>query len=405
MTFLPECADRCCEKQGASRGATLGHRRSGRDIHQLIDAGTNRERFSRMDVGEELRQARLARGLTLEQISAATKVAYKRLDAIERNNVFDVPLVYVRGYVGEFARTVGLDPDDLAERYIAQFSTTRSTPVLLDLANMAEDEANLAELEEPIPAAPAPRRPSQPRPHDYPDDDDFASPPLRPAEFNFWRPRHGRWGTLVVSTIAAAAIGFMIGWNTDRYASGSNVADQQVSEQQGVTDSTGGTTSDAAQTPAIPANVPETQVSREDASTATRAPHSASNTTSALHTPFDLDGAWTMTNEVQDSSLKTFRGLRLEYQLQLQQDGERVTGKGQKVSENGRALRRSARTPITLAGTVEGDEVHLKFREKGRRRESGGTFQYQLAGDGSLRGTFTSNAARSSGQSVVRRVP
>ena len=112
-----------------------------------------------------------------------------------------------------------------------------------------------------------------------------------------------------------------------------------------------------------------------------------------------------MTNEVQDSSVKSIRGLRLQYQLQLQQDGQQVTGKGQKVSENGRALRQAARTPITVAGTVDGDTVHLSFRELGRRRESGGTFQFQLAEDGSLRGTFESDAVQSSGQSIVRRAP
>lgn len=71
-----------------------------------------------MDVGAELRQARLARGFTLEQVSAATRVTHERLDAIERNNVLGMPLVYVRGYVREFAREVGLDPDDVTERYI-----------------------------------------------------------------------------------------------------------------------------------------------------------------------------------------------------------------------------------------------------------------------------------------------
>jgi hypothetical protein len=110
-----------------------------------------------------------------------------------------------------------------------------------------------------------------------------------------------------------------------------------------------------------------------------------------------------VTNEVQTSGLRTFQGLQLVYELELQQNGANVSGTGRKISENGRALRGAARTPITLSGTVDGDRVHLTFREKGRRRESGGSLQFQLADDGSLRGRFESDATNSTGQSIVRR--
>ena len=358
-----------------------------------------------MDVGAELRQARLARGLTLEQISAETRVASARLDAIERNNMLGMPLIYVRGYVREFARTVGLDPDDLTERYIAQFTTTTSALVLADLANMADDEAQIAEIEEPITAQRVTVSDTS-LAADYPlrDHQDPDPAPPGPIESRFWRSRQGQWATLVVVTITAAAIGFMIGWNSDRQASVGNVQEEEVGERRSDAEHAGGATNETAPAPATPASVPDAPASREDASIATRAPNPALTETTAS-VPVDLDGTWTMTNEVQDSSVKTFRGLRLQYQLQLQQDGRRVTGKGQKVSENGRSVRKAARTPITVAGTVDGDKVHLTFREQGRRRESGGTFQFQLAGDGSLRGTFESDAARSSGQSIVRRAP
>ena len=374
-----------------------------RSIYQLI-AGTNREFSLPMNVGEELRQARLSRGLTLEQISGATRVSETQLERIERNNVVGMPLVYVRRDVREFARALGLDPDNLTERYIAQFATTTSARTLPDLAEMAEDEADLPDLEEPLTAAPATRSSSEGSiAADYRlRDDDFDSPPP-PIEFRSSRLRRGQWAALVPGTIAAAAIGFMIGSYTYRQASRA-VAEEQVAERPIDAERASGTTNDTARTPATPANVPEAPASRDGASTATPPRDSVATTTTDLARA-DLDGTWTMTNEVRDSSLKTFRGLRLQYRLQLQQDGPRVTGNGQKVSENGRALRKSARTPITLAGTVEKDKVQLTFREKGRRRESGGTFQFQLAEDGSLRGSFESDAARSSGQSVVRRVP
>jgi cytoskeletal protein RodZ len=319
-----------------------------------------------MDVGQELRQARLTRGLTLGQVSAATRVTYERLEAIERNKVLGMPLVYVRGYIREFAREVGLDPDDVTERYIAQFETTTAAPAFTQPFDR--------EIAQPSDAGT-----TRDNSHDR---DDLARPhdgeaPRRTVS----GPRTAQWAVLVLVAIVATQLGFMVGWTGARY--GLPGADDARS---------------------IAASVDAERRSAPTQSDPDAVPASAvAPITSTATAATDLSGGWTMTNEVQASELRTFRGLRLVYEIELLQDGANVSGTGHKLSENGRALRGAARTPITLSGTVDGSRVHLTFREKGQRRESGGSFQFRLADDGSLQGTFESDAAKSSGQSILRR--
>ncbi len=75
-----------------------------------------------MDIGAELRQAREQRGFSLEEVSRRTKITLPALRAIENNEVERLPGgIFTRGFVKAYAREVGLDPQDLARRYLAQF--------------------------------------------------------------------------------------------------------------------------------------------------------------------------------------------------------------------------------------------------------------------------------------------
>jgi len=66
------------------------------------------------DIGNQLREAREARGLSLEQVHKATRVKRVYLEAIESGRFDDLPgLVQVRGFVRSYANTVGIDPDSL----------------------------------------------------------------------------------------------------------------------------------------------------------------------------------------------------------------------------------------------------------------------------------------------------
>ncbi|HYO12477.1 MAG TPA: PBP1A family penicillin-binding protein [Thermoanaerobaculia bacterium] len=120
----------------------------------------------------------------------------------------------------------------------------------------------------------------------------------------------------------------------------------------------------------------------------------------------DLSGWWEMTNTIQSTNYSAYKGLRLGYRIQLEQEGDRIVGRGQKWTENGRTLPSSARTPITVTGTIDGREIKLTFTEQGTRRSTSGGFSWTLSADRTaLRGSFWSDAADASGRSLARRMP
>jgi cytoskeleton protein RodZ len=65
-------------------------------------------------VGETLRAERLRRNLSLEQIAGITKINAHLLDAIEKNQFDRLPRgVFARSFVRQYARSLGLDEEDL----------------------------------------------------------------------------------------------------------------------------------------------------------------------------------------------------------------------------------------------------------------------------------------------------
>jgi cytoskeletal protein RodZ len=65
-------------------------------------------------IGERLRNARTARGLTLEDIEAATRIKSHYLDALEREAWDELPgTVYVRGFLASYARQLGISADEV----------------------------------------------------------------------------------------------------------------------------------------------------------------------------------------------------------------------------------------------------------------------------------------------------
>jgi 1A family penicillin-binding protein len=120
----------------------------------------------------------------------------------------------------------------------------------------------------------------------------------------------------------------------------------------------------------------------------------------------DLSGWWELTNRIQATQYKDYIGLRLGYRIKLEQDGNRITGRGQKSTEDGRSLSGSARSPIRVTGSLDGDTLSLEFTEQGARRSSGGGFTLRLSADRTtLRGSFWSDVAGTKGSTLARRMP
>ena len=97
-----------------------------------------------MDVGARLRDAREARGLSIEAVARTTRIAPHWLRSIESNDVTGFPPgPYARGFVRAYARELGLDADPAVHEYFAQFEGAPETaapapplprtPHLLDL--------------------------------------------------------------------------------------------------------------------------------------------------------------------------------------------------------------------------------------------------------------------------------
>ena len=69
--------------------------------------------------GASLRKAREERSITLQEIAASTKIGVRFLEYIESDRHSDLPaVVYIRGFVQEYARCLGLDPRSTAESYM-----------------------------------------------------------------------------------------------------------------------------------------------------------------------------------------------------------------------------------------------------------------------------------------------
>ena len=77
--------------------------------------------------GAKLRRARMRRGIELDRISDITKINGTYLRSIEANAFGELPAaVYTRGFVIAYARTLGLDPQQVGRSFLAKFEEARS---------------------------------------------------------------------------------------------------------------------------------------------------------------------------------------------------------------------------------------------------------------------------------------
>jgi curved DNA-binding protein CbpA len=77
--------------------------------------------------GSALRAAREACGVSLQQIATASKVGVRTLESIETERLDILPApVYLRGFVQEYARALGLDPRATAEAYLTRIRSLQA---------------------------------------------------------------------------------------------------------------------------------------------------------------------------------------------------------------------------------------------------------------------------------------
>jgi transcriptional regulator with XRE-family HTH domain len=348
-----------------------------------------------MNVGAELKRAREARGLSLPELAAATKISAGRLAAIENNALAALPPInYVRGFVRVYATEVGLDPDDLGDRYIAQFEPD-GPPAIEPVTGAA-----LAREPHHVPAASAEQGQVQPVP--------VAPIAMEPQEKS--RPYAA---LLLVVLLLLAGYLFL------RTPDGAALADRErtAPEASNVPAETplprpavDLSTPPIVTPPLDPASAPVAQiepviVSEIDPKPVPN-PASLPPATPGADAPAigNVSGSWTFSTEVQSASDEQFRGMQLEYRLVLSQQSGRVTGTGHRITERGEPVAPAGRTSISVDGTLSGTHLELRFTERAAPRVIRGSFILDPAPNGELRGTFASDASQSHGTVRAQRV-
>jgi cytoskeleton protein RodZ len=81
-------------------------------------------------VGERLRQARLAKGISLSEIAAETRISARYLEALEREDYEELPgAIFSRNFARQYARYVGLDERELEKALEVSLPKPPEVPV------------------------------------------------------------------------------------------------------------------------------------------------------------------------------------------------------------------------------------------------------------------------------------
>jgi cytoskeleton protein RodZ len=74
------------------------------------------------DFGAQLKHAREQRGISLRQISSATKISTTALEALERDDFSRLPGgIFSRAFVRAYALEVGLDPEQTVQEFLVEY--------------------------------------------------------------------------------------------------------------------------------------------------------------------------------------------------------------------------------------------------------------------------------------------
>jgi len=154
-----------------------------------------------------------------------------------------------------------------------------------------------------------------------------------------------------------------------------------------------------------PAQPTESPVAHSAPAHSVPAPASVKESKKPVSAVRDLSGKWSVVNSVDTTAYGSFKNMKIGFDLSIDQTGSTFTGKGRKVSENGRSLPAKSRTPIEVQGSIKGDRIEATFIEDGTARKSNGRFVWRIDKSGrGLTGNFATTAARSRGKSAASRL-
>lgn len=67
---------------------------------------------------EELREQREKSGITIQQIASKTRIDKKFLEAIDQGNFSFLPELYVKAFIKEYAKVIGLDEEETIKKFL-----------------------------------------------------------------------------------------------------------------------------------------------------------------------------------------------------------------------------------------------------------------------------------------------
>lgn len=97
------------------------------------DGGVTGEADGEARIGPVLEQARLRRGLSLEEVEQATKIRKRYLLGLEKQDYGSLPdTVYVHGFLKTYANYLGLDGEDLGRQFKSSRRSRRDRQINYD---------------------------------------------------------------------------------------------------------------------------------------------------------------------------------------------------------------------------------------------------------------------------------
>ena len=77
------------------------------------------------ELGNRLKEARLVKGLSLDDLQEITKIQKRYLIGIEEGNFSSMPgKFYVRAFIKQYAEAVGLEPEEIFEKFNSEIPNT-----------------------------------------------------------------------------------------------------------------------------------------------------------------------------------------------------------------------------------------------------------------------------------------
>jgi cytoskeletal protein RodZ len=116
----------------------------------MADNETRPDAGRRVTFGEELRKEREIRGIELREIAEATKISQRFLEALERDDFKNLPApVFSRGFVREYSRYLGLDAEEMVDRYV-HYCHSIDDPTLSEFPEPLHSDRVTGEIPNPI---------------------------------------------------------------------------------------------------------------------------------------------------------------------------------------------------------------------------------------------------------------